>query len=231
MKLQRNNSNGRKTRQRTGWLIVSGVLFLLAAALLAVAAWQYFNPNEEVQTTLPSGTSLVQAQENEGVDESDVSESLLSQYKVAEDLPRAVYIDKLNVASRVLPMGLNKDSSIQAPVNIFDTGWYTESAKPDEVGATFIDGHASGATRQGIFAYLDTLAIGDTIQVEKGNGERLSYRVVHTETVPYDTIDMQKVLQTYGDAEKGLNLMTCTGTWVAKKATYDKRVIVYTEQV
>ena len=174
MKLQRNNSNGRKTRQRTGWLIVSGVLFLLAAALLAVAAWQYFNPNEEVQTTLPSGTSLVQAQENEGVDESDVSESLLSQYKVAEDLPRAVYIDKLNVASRVLPMGLSKDSSIQAPVNIFDTGWYTESAKPGEVGATFIDGHASGATRQGIFAYLDTVAIGDTIQVEKGNGERLS---------------------------------------------------------
>jgi hypothetical protein len=55
--------------------------------------------------------------------------------------------------------------------------------------------------------------------------------VVHVETVPKESVDMQEVLRTYGDATEGLNLMTCTGTWIKDERTYDKRAIVYTERV
>jgi len=43
--------------------------------------------------------------------------------------------------------------------------------------------------------------------------------------------DMKQALLPYGNALKGLNIMTCTGEWIDEKKTYDHRVVVYTEQV
>jgi hypothetical protein len=164
-------------------------------------------------------------------EESTPPADMVSSYQVAADHPRVLSIDRLNIRARILPMGIANDGSIQTPKNIFDAGWYTSSAKPGTTGTSFLDGHASGATRQGLLAYLDTLQAGDMMSVEKGSGERLYYKVVHVDVVPLDGIDMDKALRTYGDAEHGLNIMTCTGTWLPDKLTYDKRVIVYTQQV
>lgn len=105
------------------------------------------------------------------------------------------------------------------------------SSIPGEPGAAFIDGHASGATRVGLFAYIDTLKEGNTVTVEKGDGTVLTYKVVHVETVSKDAVDMNKVLHTYNDVKEGLNLMTCTGKWVKDQKTLDKRAIVYTERI
>ena len=67
-----------------------------------------------------------------------------------------------------MPMPVNGDGSMQAPINIYDAGWYTGGVRPGDKGAAVIDAHASGPTRQGLFAYLDTLKQGDNIIVEKG---------------------------------------------------------------
>ncbi len=155
----------------------------------------------------------------------------LSGYKVAADAPRVLTIDGLNISARIRPMSLNSDKSIQAPKNINDSGWYTGSAKPGEAGAMFIDGHASGATRRGLFGYLDTMKNGDTLSVEKGNGEKLTYKVVHVAVVPLDAVDMSKILAPYAGVRNGLNLMSCTGAWVDDAETLDHRVVVYTEQI
>ena len=120
---------------------------------------------------------------------------------------------------------------MQAPVNIFDSGWYGASAKPGTPGATVIDAHASGATREGLFAYLDTLTIGDELSLERGDGQTFTYRVTHTETIPLNEVDMTKLLTPYGTATEGVNLITCTGSWLPDQKTYDHRVMVYTERV
>ena len=190
-----------------------------------VAAYGDFKPDAHVVQTDR------ETQSEEGTDEAEVPSIDVDGYLVAPDLPRALRVDSLNIYARILPMGVNPDGSVQAPKNIFDSGWYTGSAKPGEAGASFIDAHASGATRSGLFAYLDKLKTGDIVKVEKGDGTLLQYKVTFVETVKKDEIDMSKVLQVYGGAEKGLNLMTCTGAWVKDQATYDKRVIVYTEQL
>lgn len=182
-------------------------------------------------TSAPVVTADQHAQAQEGRDETELSTQMLANYKVANDAPRALYINKLKVAARILPMATNKDGSIQAPVNIFDSGWYTGSMKPGQVGAMFIDGHASGPTRLGLFGNLDRLANGDTLQVEKGDGTKLTYKVVHTEIIPLEGLDMNKALLPYGRTVRGLNLMTCTGTWIQSKQTFDHRVVVYTEQI
>ena len=128
-------------------------------------------------------------------------------------------------------MSVTSKGAIQAPTNIFDSGWYTGSAKPGTAGAGLIDAHASGATRQGLFAYLDTLKDGDKLSVEVGNGESLNYAVVHKETVDLKTIDVGALLKPYQGVKEGINLITCAGTWLPDEATYDKRVLIYTERI
>ncbi len=167
----------------------------------------------------------------EGSDENVVSESSINSYVVSADMPRVLKIDKLNVRARVLPMGVTSTSAIQAPINIFDSGWYTGSAKPGTPGVSFIDAHASGSTREGLFAYLDTLKAGDVITVERGDGTILKYAVRSLETQALADIKMTQVLSPKNGIKEGLTIMTCTGKWMADKDTYDHRVIVYTERI
>ena len=170
-------------------------------------------------------------QDAEGRDETEVSKETLADYKVAANLPRILTVDKLNIKARILPMEVNPDNSMQAPLNIYDSGWYTASAKPGEDGAVVMDGHASGPTREGLFAYLDTLKAGDTMTIERGDGKVFTYEVVHVETVALDKIDMKKFLQPYDGVSKGLNLMTCAGSWMKERKTFDQRSIVYAKQI
>lgn len=223
------------TRFLTRRLVFSGLALalLVTTAYVAVDTW---TTNNQVKAELnPSDASgrvaSVEDKSVEGSDQTTPTKDVLSEYVVAADQPRALYINKISIAARILPMGVNADSSVQAPRNIFDAGWYTSSAKPGNKGATFIDGHASGATREGLFAYLDTLKEGDQIGIEKGNGDQLKYIVRHVEIISLDTVDMNKMLAPYGDATRGLNIMTCTGKWVQATKTYDHRVLVFAEQV
>jgi len=192
--------------------------------------------NKDEQQLLPISSSETPVAENadvaqEGSDETPVVANTLDSYKVAADEPRILRIDSIKLAAKIRPMSVNSAGAIQAPINIYDSGWYTGSSKPGDYGAMFIDGHASGATRQGLFAYIDTLQNGAIVSVEKGDGQVLTYKVVHVETVSKDSVDMQKVLRTYNNAKEGLNLMTCTGKWINDEKTYDKRAVVYTERV
>jgi LPXTG-site transpeptidase (sortase) family protein len=214
---------------------------LVAAAIVVLSLTGYVSLDTWLTNSKLSNETKVSAQsgepsttwtvEQEGRDETKIPSSSLSSYTVAPDLPRALYIDKLNIAARVLPMSVNTAGSIQAPINIYDSGWYNGSVKPGDTGAAFIDGHASGPTREGLFAYLDTLKEGDTLQVEKGDGSKLTYKVVHTDVVPLADLDMKNVLLPYNGVTKGLNIMTCTGKWLPREKTYDHRVVVYTQQI
>lgn len=230
----------RSSLKRLSFIVASGII-LLATGYVGIDTWTT-NNKVKAESTLAIQTTAVSSGLSNGVDDTSkvqgtdkkpLPANTLANYHVAPNLPRALYIDKMNVSARILPMGVNNDGNIQAPINVYDSGWYTGSVKPGEVGAMFIDGHSSGATRQGLFGSLDKLSKGDKLQVEKGDGTKLTYKVVHTETVDLDKVDMKKALLPYGNATRGLNLMTCTGSWIDSNdgQTLDKRVIVYTEQV
>lgn len=213
-----------------------GIGIIVIAALAYFGVEQWLSNSKANQLTDPNTTLVTSAMSGSDDAKGDgpanqTSQPSLDDYKVAADMPRALYINRLGIAARIMPMATTSGNSIQAPINIHDAGWYNKSAKPDQSGAMFIDGHASGATRMGLFAYLDTLKVGDTIEVEKGDGTRLAYVVKKVESVPKDTVDMNSVLSPYDAGTKGLNLMTCTGTWIPSEKTYDHRVVVYTEQV
>lgn len=214
------------------FLIFVGSLAAVSAGYFgAVLLYQYFNPPTEKIPTTQVVNSNAPSADIEATEETEITPNTLNSYTVAADMPRFLSIEKLNMKARIQPMGINSVGAVQAPVNINDSGWYKGSAKPGTPGAAFIDGHASGTTRQGLFAYIDTLKNGDAVKVEQGDGTVFQYKVVHIETVSKDAVDMNKALVVYGGAKEGLNLMTCTGKWMAKEETYDKRVVVYTERV
>lgn len=213
------------------FIIVIGVVS--AGYFGSIVLLQHFNP-KAASGAAPSKNDAYAGLPDaaqEATDEAEVPKSAVAEYSVAADMPRYLSIAKLNVKARILPMGINSEGAVQAPVNIYDSGWYKGGAKPGTSGAAFIDAHASGSTRQGLFAYLDTLKNGDKVSVEQGDGTIFNYKVVHVETVARDAVDMDKALKVYSGAAEGLNLMTCTGKWIANQETYDKRVVVYTERV
>lgn len=213
-------------------LIFIAVIASVAIAYFGVVySYQLLNPSAPKAPTQQSENSAAPDAEIEASDETEVTAETKDNYIVAGDMPRYLGIEKLNMKARIKEMSINSLGAVQAPVNIYDSGWYKGSAKPGTPGAAFIDGHASGSTRQGLFAYLDTLKNGDTVTVEQGDGTIYTYKVVNIETVSKDAVDMNKALKVHGDAEQGLNLMTCTGKWLADQETYDKRVVVYTERV
>lgn len=217
--------------------VLMGAIGVIVLGIIAYVAYDTWSVGQRTQALLRAPGIITAADANdpekqsEGSDSTEITTAQVSEYTVAADAPRMLTIERLGVNARIKPMGLNSDKSIQAPKNIYDAGWYTGSAKPGTNGAMFIDGHASGASRFGLFGNLDRLKTGDMIGVEKGDGATLNYRVVTVAVIPLASLDMRAVLAPYSGVEEGLNLMTCTGTWMDEAATLDHRVVVYTERV
>lgn len=233
----KHSSAAKPASHRFGWLKVCTIIVAIAvggwAGASGAALWQRAHAPAVPTSTITAASSSPR-QAAEGTDTTPLPVDTLADYKVAGDMPRALYIDKLHIAARILPMGTNPDNSMQAPININDSGWYTGSAKPGAPGAMVIDGHSSAtnsATHLGLFNALDSLTNGDIITVEKGDGTKLSYKVIYKETVALDAIDMAKALKPYGGAAEGLNLITCSGQWQQSGKTLDHRTIVYTERI
>lgn len=215
--------------------VAAALVAMVVLALTGYVSLDTWMTTSEVKQSIQQTAAATENKNSvvlgEGQDETDVQPSTIDRYTVAGDLPRVLTIPKLTLRARVLPMSVNADGALQAPVNIFDSGWYGASAKPGTSGASLIDGHASGATRQGLFAYLDTLTIGDKLSIERGDGQTFNYEVVNAETVPLADIDMSTLLKPYGATTEGLNLITCTGKWLPDQKTYDHRVTVYAKRV
>lgn len=216
----------RTNRRRTALLVTA----IIVAAGLIVGGYFWYAAQQASSPKANDSQPSLFNQNLERTDEKKVEENEIDSYKVAADLPRVISIPKIKVNARVLPMGLNPDNSIQAPINIHDAGWYNGSAKPNQQGAVFIDAHASGSTRKGLFAYLDTLTKGDKIAVELGSGQNVSYTVQAVETTDLNKVDMKKVLAVYPGSSKSIAIMTCTGDWVESKKTFTQRFTVYATQ-
>lgn len=176
-----------------------------------------------------SQTVSAQSVSNEP-EETKPSDDDLRSYNVAPDMPRIISIPKLNVQARVRQTVVKSDGSLDAPKNIHDAGWYSQSAKPgSQGGASLFDGHVSGPTQKGVFYKLETLKAGDIIIIERGDGSKVEYSVVKSEVVKATDTNMSKMMLPITAGKHGLNLITCTGKFDSKTKTYEDRALVYAE--
>lgn len=215
------------------------VLRYLAIALIIGAsgylAWDTYTTNQSVKNSF-NGTASASAMSISGTNPATADQSAISQedkiaYTVPADQPRYITIPSIGVNARVLSVGVNSKGNIDTPSNLNDTAWYDGSAKPGQEGQVFIDGHTSFSNSiAAAFNALPKLQAGEQITIEKGDGERINYKVTDVKTLDVSQVNMAEALSTQGDSKKGLTLMTCTGTFNYRTQTADKRLIVYATQ-
>lgn len=201
------------------------IISLSLLALLKVALWekQYYADQQKI-IRQPQFTT--ETPEQTAVDEAEVSEETIQTYTVPQDQPRYFSIPKLGVTNaRILEIGVTKTGALDAPLNIFDVGWYYKSAKPGSGGTLLMDGHNGGPTKHGVFKELHLLNIGDEIIVERGDGKIFRYQVLENKKIPLEEADnyMAKMEQSPIAGQESLSLITCTGSWSNSQQTYLSR--------
>ena len=150
-----------------------------------------------------------------------------AKYQVAPDMPRVLTINKLGVQSRVVRLSARDNSEPKSPQNIYDIGWYENSAKPGDSGAALLIGHKSGAEKNGVFYDLTQLVPGDEFQLELGDGTIKNYQIVKMDTYTRNQVDFQELMQSAVEGRPGLNLLTAVGSY-ASNADVTQQLAVFT---
>ncbi|MCA9334838.1 class F sortase [Candidatus Saccharibacteria bacterium] len=132
----------------------------------------------------------------------------------------SISIPSIGLQAPVTKVGVTSTNAIDVPADV-RVGHWIGSATPGASGAVFLDGHVDG-----VFAHLHSVKKGQMISVTYGK-KQFKYRIVHTETVLFEAVDMAKALSVYGGDVEGLNIMTCAGKYDTAIGTYDHRLVVY----
>ena len=163
--------------------------------------------------------------------EQPPSSQAIASYSVDPSLPRYIRAPKIGLFARVTKQGLDAQGAVKAPNNIHDAGWYDGSSKPGDQGAMLLDSHVSGPTTRGAFYNIKKLSVGDIVEVERGDGQKFSYRVVRSDITDADSTDMGAAMQPAERGKQGLNMITCTGKFNAATKKFEQRIVVYAVQV
>jgi len=142
--------------------------------------------------------------------------------------PRFFNIPKISVSAPIIPVGVDATGKMQLPQNIAEVGWYSLGSKPGEQGNAVIAGHLDSTTGAGaIFYHLHELEPRDNLYVTDELGNQYSFVVTRKEIYEFDKVPLDEV---FGKtSKKRLNLITCTGQWVASQRNYSHRMIIYSE--
>lgn len=156
----------------------------------------------------------------------------IARYEVSADMPKYFSAPSIGISQvRIFAFGVNQTNTIVAPPNLFDAGWYQDSAKPGQAGAMFVYGHVSSSRANGAFYNLGKLKTGDKVKVIRGDNTELTYKVVSSESYPVKRVPMDKVLSPITAGQESLNLMTCAGEVDKDTNEFSDRLVIYTSRV
>jgi sortase A len=199
-------------------LIIIGILAAGAAVFLLIRDHRSAVHTPGTNQSAPSSAKPKQA--------------AVTSYQVAPALPKYINIPAAGVpTTRIVQLGLTKNNQIAVPDNIYDAGWYDQSAKPGQSGAMFIYGHVSSWQASGVFYNLKKLKAGDKMTITRGDNQTFTYQVVSSKIYPYNAVDMNQVLAPVDPSKQGLNLMTCTGQVIKGTSEFNERLVVFTSLV
>lgn len=222
-----------RKRKRLTWqpALLYGMAAVIFSFGIAVAVGG-FQANSHVAAQVKT---LQKAASNEGGEQNYAgpppstdkpSSQAITSYTVAPDAPRYISIPKLGVHARVLPMSVNDKNQLDAPKNIHDAGWYNDSSMPGLPGAMLVDGHSGIGKTNGVFHYAAKLIRGDSITIERGDGQKFTYKVTSVSVLKVDSVDMSTMVMPDEGANEGLNIITCTGKQIPGTTSLDQRVLV-----
>ena len=144
--------------------------------------------------------------------------------------PVRLRIPKINVDAKIIPVGVTPRGEMDSPKDAWSVGWYAPGYKPFEHGNAVMAGHVDfvriGAA---VFFNLRTLVPGDRVTVTGADEQVHEFEVRDVQSYTPENAPLERIFGA-GDG-RGLNLITCTGTFSASTHDYDRRIVVYTEAV
>jgi sortase (surface protein transpeptidase) len=138
--------------------------------------------------------------------------------------PVRVEIPSIGVASRLVRLGLNADGTMEVPRDYGLAGWFTGGAMPGQDGPAVISGHVDSKSGPAVFHRLRELRPGDTIRVQRADGDWVVFEV--TTTARYAKAEFPT------DAVFGpvtgpvLRVITCGGQFDRSSGHYLDNVVV-----
>lgn len=214
------NRGWRKIAKWSFWAILAVILLIFIIRVISFENSYYSEKEGSERVVIETTEEEIELVE----DEPTATE--VAEYVVAADRPRYLSIERIGVKNaRVLPMGVNAKGELDTPVNIFDVGWYEASGKPGQGGTSIIDGHNGGPHVLGVFKNTPTLANGDIITIERGDGVIFRYKVVENKTIPLSEADayMRTAAESPEPGKESVTLISCTGEWSQQQKTYLSR--------
>ncbi len=141
-------------------------------------------------------------------------------------LPARLIIPLLKIDSNIQHVGVTATGNMAAPTGFSDVGWYKYGTVPGNLGTAVLAGHVdNGLALPGVFKNLKDLKPGDDVYSVDKEGNRLHFVVESVESFDYENVPLDRLFNEKDVAR--LNLITCDGTWIPGKKTYDKRIVVF----
>ncbi|MGY1777074.1 class F sortase [Geodermatophilus sp. SYSU D00804] len=139
--------------------------------------------------------------------------------------PTRVSIPALDMTSRLMDLGLERDGTMEVPPGAYPAGWYDGSPTPGELGPAILAAHVDWAGEPGAFSGIDELLPGDEVVVDRADGTSAVFTVDRVEEHPKDEFPTDEV---YGDIDHaGLRLITCGGAFDEESGDYLDNVVVF----
>ena len=141
-------------------------------------------------------------------------------------VPRRVRIPAIDVATRVVPVGIDKNEALEVPDDVRLVGWYDLGVPPGaERGSAVLVAHRDSRTQgHGVFYDLGQLDVGDRVTVRNDAGEDLTYSVVSRESILKKRLPYEELFAV--DGPPRLTLISCGGYYDPNNGGYQDNVVV-----
>lgn len=142
--------------------------------------------------------------------------------------PSTIEIPRIGVNATIMSLGTNPDGTVQVPPleQADQAGWYEPGPSPGETGNAVIVGHVDSAKLgPAVFFDLGSLVPGDTITVQRADGQPATFRVDSVKAYPKTSFPTELV---YGPNDRpGLRVVTCGGQFDEAAKSYQDNVVVF----
>lgn len=145
-----------------------------------------------------------------------------------EELPSTIRVPAIDVDHPLIPVGLNRDGSMEIPDNVLEIGWYEpQGVLPGNDGTAVLAGHVdSRAQGPGAFHDLRHLDVGDGITISDGDRDQ-EWVVTARRSYDKDLLPIEDIFIDHG--EPRLVLVTCGGAFDRTLRSYSDNIVVYAE--
>ncbi len=143
--------------------------------------------------------------------------------------PASIWINSISTGSDLIDLGLNRDGSLEVPVDFGVAGWWKGGPRPGDPGPAVITGHLDSTNGPGVFAKLGRVKPGDEVTVRRNDGRKLTFLVTRIDRYPKRAFPTRSVYS--GTDASELRVITCGGTFDESVGSYKDNIVVFAKLI